>query len=277
MTKILVTTDFSINSKAGLFFAIQLASQNKFELTFFHVCHILSPTAWNFVRIEEYEKEQKKIIQEKLELFVRKIYKGLNITASKIKCVIKNSVLPQSCIREYAAENKFSFICISTRGAGKFKRFFGTNTGNLITQSEVPVIAVPYNYKPAKITSMLYASDLVHLEKELKSVVAFAKPLKAKVELLHFTSPLETLIDPEIIKLAVNKFSKYDIKLNIENTDFVKSMIANIETAIKKTKPSMLIMFTEQNRTIFQKIFLSSKAAEYSFHANVPLLVFNKT
>ena len=137
MKKILVTTDLSNKSKAGLFFAIQLASQNKFELTFFHVCHILTSTAWNFVRIEEYEKEQNKIIQEKLELFVQKIYEGLNITASKIKYVINNSVLPQSCIREYAAENEFSFICISTRGAGKFQRFLGTTTGNLITQSEI--------------------------------------------------------------------------------------------------------------------------------------------
>ena len=36
MKKILVTTDFSDKSKAGLLFAIQLAKQNKYVLTFFH-------------------------------------------------------------------------------------------------------------------------------------------------------------------------------------------------------------------------------------------------
>lgn len=277
MKKILVTTDFSDKSKAGLLFAIQLAAQYKFDLTFFHAYHILTPTAWNIVRIEKYEEEQTKIIQDKLNVFVEKIYKNLNLTKSDRKCVIKSSVFPQSCITEYAVDNKFDFICISTRGAGKLERFLGTNTANLINHSDTPVIAVPYNYKPTKITRILYASDLVHLEKELKNVVDFAKPLKAIVELLHFTSPLETIIDPKVIELAVKKFSKYNVKLHIKNTDYVKTMIANIETAIKNTKPSMLIMFTEQNRSLFQKIFLSSKSAEYSFNAKVPLLVFNKS
>jgi hypothetical protein len=38
-------------------------------------------------------------------------------------------------------------------------------------------------------------------------------------------------------------------------------------------KPSVLIMFTNQQRTFFQKLFLSSKAEELSFQAKVPLLV----
>ena len=277
MKKILVTTDFSDKSKAGLLFAIQLATQNKFDLTFFHVYNILTPTAWNFVRIEKYEKEQTKIIQDKLNVFVEEVYKGLTLTKSNKKCVIKSAVFPQSSIMEYAAENKFDFICISTRGAGKLERILGTNTANLINHSDVPIIAVPYNYKTSKITSILYASDLTNLEKELKNVVAFAKLLKSTIELLHFTSPLETIIDPKVIEIAIKKLSKFDIKLNIKNTDFVKSIVVNIESAIKKTKPSMMIMFTEQNRTLFQKIFLSSKSAEYSFNAKVPLLVFNKS
>ena len=277
MKKILVTTDFSDKSKAGLLFAIQLATQNKFDLTFFHVYNILTPTAWNFVRIEKYEKEQTKIIQDKLNVFVEEVYKGLTLTKSNKKCVIKSAVFPQSSIMEYAAENKFDFICISTRGAGKLERILGTNTANLINHSDVPIIAVPYNYKTSKITSILYASDLTNLEKELKNVVAFAKLLKSTIELLHFTSPLETIIDPKVIEIAIKKLSKFDIKLNIKNTDFVKSIVVNIESAIKKTKPSMMIMFTEQNRTLFQKLFLSSKSAEYSINAKVPLLVFNKS
>ncbi len=51
-------------------------------------------------------------------------------------------------------------------------------------------------------------------------------------------------------------------------------MVANFETIIKK-KPSMMKLFTEQNSTLFQKIFLSGKSAEYSFKAKVPLLIFN--
>ena len=277
MKKILVTTDFSNKSKAGLFFAIQLASQNKCSLTFFHAFHILTPTAWNFTRIEAHEKEQTKIVQQKLDLFVENIYNGLHTTAINIKCVVKQSVMPPSCIMDYAVENKFDFICISTRGAGKVERILGTNTGNLINHSAIPVIAVPYKYKTTAITSILYASDLAHFKKEIIQVVAFAKPLKATIELLHLTSFLENSDQLKAIKMAVKKITAYHINFNLTNRNPNESFITDFEKAIKKNKPSMMIMFTEQQRSWFDKIFLSSKSAAYSFNAKVPLLVFNKT
>lgn len=277
MKKILVTTDFSDKSKAALLFAIQLATQAKFELTFFHVHHIPTPTAWNVVRIEEYEKEQKTITKDKLHSFVEKIYAGQHIPVAIIKCVVKISVFPEAGIMEYAEANKFSFICISTRGAGKLERILGTNTGNLINHSAIPVIAVPYKYKTVTISRLLYASDFEHFEKEIIKVVAFAKPLKATIELLHLTSVLENSDNLKAIEIAVKKIAAYHINFNVTNRNPNESLVTDIETAIKKRKPAMIIMFTEQNRSWFEKIFLSSKSAEYSFNAKVPLLVFNKS
>ncbi len=277
MQKILVTTDFSYKSKAGLLFAIQLATQNKCKLTFFNVHHIPTPTAWNTVRIEEYQKDQTAITQAKLKGFVENIYADLQIPAMNIKCIVKISVFPEAVIRDYAEENKFDFICISTRGAGKLERILGTNTGNLINHSAIPVIAVPYKYITTAITSILYASDLTHFKKEIIKVVDFAKPLKATIELLHLTSVLENSAQLKAIETAVKKIAAYHISFNLTNRDPNESLITDIETAIKKRKPSMMIMFTEQNRSLFQKIFLSSKSAEYSFNAKVPILVFNKS
>ena len=276
MNKILVTTDFSSNSKAGLSFAIQLASQHKYELTFFHSYYIMKPTSWSDSKSAAYEKSEAEKIQNKLNLFVESVYKNLRIVARNIKCVIKSSVFTDSNIREYANENKFNFICISTRGAGMVQKIFGTNTSNLINHSAVPVIAIPHNYHPSKITSILYASDLINLEKELKKVVEFTKPLNAKVELLHFHYPAEITNNKKKMDIAVKNFSKHNIKLHLEDINLANTLIKNIEVAIKKTKPSMIIMFTQQNRSFFDKIFLSGNSAEYSFNSKVPMLVFNK-
>ncbi len=276
MNKILVATDLSSNSKAGLRFAIQLASQHKYELTFFHSYYIMKPTSWNDATFEAYEKIEKDKIQKKLNQFVELVYKNMAVVAKNIKCVIKSSVLPDSSIREYAHENKFTFICICTRGAGTIQKLFGTNTSNLINHSIVPVIAIPHNYRPSKITSILYTSDLVNLEKELKKVVEFAKPLKAKVELLHCNYPTEITNNKKMMDEAVKNLSKHNIKLHLEDTSFAETLITNIEATIRKSKPSMMIMFTQQNRGFFDKIFHSSNSAEYSFKANIPLLVFNK-
>jgi nucleotide-binding universal stress UspA family protein len=277
MKKILATTDFSDNSIAGLHFAIQLASQNNYELTFFHTYHTLIPTAWDVVQIENYENEQADVISEKLHVFIDNVYKDLNIVNAYYNCVIKSSVFVDTTIREYAEENSINFICISTRGAGNFKRLLGTNTSNLINKSEVPIIAVPHLYIKEAITQVLYASDLYHYEKEMEKVIAFAKPLNASIELLHLTDALETITDLDKIEAAIKKIDYYNIGFKLTPRNPNNSLVSDIEVAVKTVKPSIMVMFTEQNRSWFEKIFLSSKSAEYSFDAKVPLLVFHKS
>jgi len=277
MKTLLATTDFSENSKAGLHFSIQLASQNNFDIIFFHTYHVVIPTSWNAARIEGYERDEAEIIQRKLEVFIGNVYKDLNITSAKYTCVIKSSVFIDTTIREYAEENNVDFICICTKGAGNFKRLLGTNTGNLINNSAVPVIAVPHNYKSATITNILYVSDLFNYENEIAKVIEFAEPLKASVELLHLTSAQEKTADLAIIENAIKKidYHNVDFKTIPRNPD--NSLVSDIEVAVKEIAPSVMIMFTEQNRGWFEKIFLSSKSAEYSFNAKVPLLVFHKS
>ncbi|MCY7291620.1 MAG: universal stress protein [Ferruginibacter sp.] len=277
MKTILATTDFSDNSKAGLYFAIQLASQNNFEIIFFHTYHVLISTSWNTVRMEGYEKEEAIIVQEKLDTFIGNIYRDLNIADANYNCVIKSSVFIDTTIREYAEENNAGFICISTKGAGNFKRLLGTNTANLINYSAVPVIAVPHNYKTATITNILYVSDLFNYEKEIVKVIAFAEPLKAEVELLHLTSAQEKKADLEVIENAVKKIDYYNVGFKTIPRNPNNSLVSDIEVVVKEVEPSVMIMFTEQNRSWFEKIFLSSKSAEYSFNAKVPLLVFHKS
>lgn len=276
MDKILVTTDFSSNSKAGLRFAIQLASQHKFELTFFHSYYIANLTSMSDSAFADCERKEADKIQKKLNQFVESVYRDMDVVSKKKDCVINSAVFADSNIREYAQENKFDFICISTRGLGKLKKIFGTNTSSLITHSTVPVIAVPHNYRRSEIKNILYASDLVNLENELIKVIEFTKPLKAKVEILHFNYPTEIKTNKNVINELVKKNSKHNIKLHVEKINLAESLISNIEAVIKRSKPAMIIMFTQQNRSFFDKIFFSSNSVNYSFKAKIPLLVFNK-
>jgi nucleotide-binding universal stress UspA family protein len=276
MDKILVTTDFSSNSKAACRFAIQLASQHKCELTFFHSYYIANLGSMSGEALIAFENRETDKIQKKLNKFVEVLYKDIDASQLNKKCVIKSAVLTDSSIREYAQENNFSFICISTRGSGKLKKIFGSNTSNLITHSLVPVIAVPFNYRRSEINKIIYASDLVNIEDEVAKVNEFAKPLNAIVEILHFEYPTDNAINSIALDELIKANSGPKIKLHIEKIDLTESLILNIRSVIKKSKPSMLIMFTEQNRSFFTKIFHPSKSVNYSFNAKIPLLVFNK-
>ena len=167
----------------------------------------------------------------------------MSLDGSRAHCVLSSAVAPDGNIVDYAAKNNFDFICISTRGAGTIRKIFGTNTSTVIKKSKVPVISVPHNYKPENIDTILYASDLDSLNPELKTVINFNKSLKAKIELLHFDFPAELHLKEKIMK---------------------------------RSKPSILIMFRHTQKSIFDKIFVPSYSAEFSFISKVPLIVFAK-
>lgn len=277
MKKILVPTDFSTNSKGGVRFAIAWATRQKLELVFIHVLHILRPTRWTDTYFAKYAEEEEKSCRTKFEKFIGGIYRNMNANAGKHSFVIIQGISADITILDYCRKNHdIEYICVSTRGAGKFNKIFGTNTGNLITKSEVPVIAIPKTYKVADVKSVLYASDLHNYSEELNKVVCFALPLKAKIEVLHFTWPDEIIFDEKTFAADFRNRYKYGLKIHFEKNDAILSFVEHIQKQIKIRKPSVVIMFTNQDRTFFQKLFLSSKAEELSFQLKVPLLVFNK-
>ncbi len=255
MRKILVTTDLSTNSAAALQFAIVLASQCDVALTFLHVHHVMRPSSWNEATYAGYEKSETEKAQTTLNQFVLSMYDRLKLNPINYTCVIQNSPLVDSVIMGYAADYAFDFICVSARGAGTIEKLLGTTTANLINQSSVPVIAVPGTYRETKLTSILYASDLSRLEPQVMQVVDFARPLAAAVELLHFINPDEPITDPEIIDMAVRKFTDYPINVQIKPRDLTTTLVADIESVVKAEKPSLMIMFTQQNEGFFKRFF----------------------
>lgn len=277
MKKILVPTDFSANSRAGVRFAIHWAAHQKLDLVFLHVLNILRVTIWSDSYFANYAAQEEKLCNTKFEKFIADTYLQMNVKPGKHSHLIVQGISADISILDYCSKTSgIDYICISTRGAGKFKKIFGTNTGNLITKSEVPVLAVPQNYKVADVKSVLYATDLRNYTAEIKKVVDFAQPLKTKIEVVHFSWPDEISFDEKTIEAAFKKHFKYGLKLHFEKNDGSHSLIENLEKQIRIRKPSVVVMFTNQRRTFFQKLFLSSKSEELSFEAKVPLLVFNK-
>ena len=186
MKKILVPTDFSANSKSGIRFAIHWAALQKLELVFVHILHVLRSTQWSDSYFKKYAEQEEKFCRIKFETFIAGIYRQMKLKQGKYSSIILYGISADITILDYCRKSPgFDYICISTRGAGKFKKIFGSNSGNLITKSEVPVLVIPKTYRFAGITSVLYATDFRNYSEELKEVFAFAQPLKTKVEVLH--------------------------------------------------------------------------------------------
>lgn len=276
MEKILVPTDFSNNSKSGLRFAIRLAARNKSPLVFVHTTQIERPLKEiNEADYEAHKQQEIEKLRDKLQRFITGVYRALKQDEGEYSCEIVEGIKADISLIDYCKKHQdIGFIVISTRGASFLNKVLGTNTGNLITKSPIPVIAVPKDYRSKPLRNILYSTDLENLEKEFDTVLKFAKPRGLSVEVLHFSTPSTLENEGELEKLDVK--AGYPVKVLKKKADINKSMINKLQEQIEKTKPSMVALFTNQERTFFEKLFLSSMAEELSFKSQVPLLVFNK-
>jgi nucleotide-binding universal stress UspA family protein len=276
MKKILVTTDLSANAKAGLHFAIQLASQNKYQLTILHVTHILKPTTWSDAAYRSFEKSELEKKDTELHEFVTKITNDTEFSTQIPPCIVLKGGSVVKTIIQYAMENGFNYICTGRNGSGMTIKLFGSTVSALISESGLPIIAVPENYQKTPITSITYVSDLTNIEHELKEVVDFTDSLKIKVELLHFQVPMDYLQSPKELEDITEKLKNYNVVTKFDALDYRKSFIKNMDMIFKETKPSMVIMFTKPRKGLFEKIFFSSISADYAHLSKTPLLIFKK-
>jgi nucleotide-binding universal stress UspA family protein len=279
MNRILVPTDFSTNSVAGIQFAMHLANVTGAELEFIYVSY-LHTSVYQLAHVTEESVDtdkEKSTYLSKLETFVSAIYAEMDIPPKKHVLQVIQGVRADSAILNYTEKHQqFDYICISSKGAGSIDRIFGTNTGNLVTKSIIPVIVVPQLFKVSTITKIIYASDLLDFEIELKKVLAFAKPMRSAVEIVHF-APDITLVPDEYINQDYNKKYEYGLSFHFEKTNPLHTLLRNLRDKITDMRPSLLVLFTKQDRSFFQKLFLSSVAEGLSFQAIVPMLIINKT
>lgn len=276
MQKILVTTDFSTHSKAGLRFAIQLATQKEVELVFFHCFQALIPTTIHRERIENAVQEQAQEQLQRLEKFIAKLYKSMKVMAGAHKCVVVESLDPEHAILHYTHHHAIQYICMSTRGAGTLLKIVGTNTSNVILKSPVPVLVVPHTYRTQPIQRIMYASDLEDIHAEMPTVVKFAQSLSAPVDLVNFYYPESMPLDSETLATMWKlKYSSLD-RVFLQPFQLDEGFADQLSGLVKKVKPSIVVFFTQTNRTWFDKIFRVGRSEGFSFVTKKPMLVYRK-
>jgi len=275
--KILVTTDFSNNSKAAIQFAVNFLNQVKdAELIFYSAVEMMQPNSWNLSFFNKYVIEEKNRLHKELEKFVASTAGVNKSLVQKSKFVIDFTQGTEKAIIDYAAKSKCQFICIATNGAGVLRKLMGTHTSYLVNHSTVPVMAIPSKYKTKAIKKITYVSDFENLTPELNKVAKLTELLKSQTEALHYARMGTN--HPETIK-KTKTFSKpaYSrIKANVLETNIEYSLVDRLTKYIEKQHPDLIILFTRQKKGFFEQLFLPSKAAELTFSTKIPTLIYPK-
>jgi nucleotide-binding universal stress UspA family protein len=283
MPSIIVPSDFSKNSTIALRYAIQLCKISKLDLIVFHASHI-SAYALSAASTEEQmtlllqEDETSKM--EKLQDQVNKAYKYLNVAKipAGTRLLVQYNPMVVERTLELATEQKASMIIMGTHGAtGINKFFFGSNTSVMISKSDIPVLAIPENYKWNAPKDILFASDLENMGKELKQLLPLAVSIKANIRVLYLDYGIDA--DDKKMKKALEtiKASGYKkIKLEIQKASIEETLVSQIKKHIAKNKPDILVMFTRE-RTMWDRLFgKGSKTEDMSTSLSTPLLTYKK-
>ena len=275
--KLLITTDFSVNSKGAIRFAKSLAKQSSdIEATFYHSVHFMKPTAWSDAFFKSYKEEEIERLTVELKKFVFSTIGQDKDNFTNVKFVIDSAISTEKDILRYAEKNKIDFICIATQGAGLLRKIMGTHTSYIVNNSKTPVLVIPSHYRAKVLKKVTYLSDFENLKKEIDKVSKFSGTVKCGLDVLHYSSIIFDKNKFERNKSLFSTEEYKNIKLNIVKNNLELSLVDRISQFISKSKPELLIMFTKREKSFFETIFLPSKSAELTYTTKIPVLIYSK-
>lgn len=275
--KLLVTTDFSANSKGAIRFAQTLAKQSKnVEVIFYHAIHIMKPTRWSDAFFKGYKDEEIERISAELKKFIQSVIGKDKAKFAVVKFVVDNCISTEKDIIKYAEKNKIDFICIATQGAGMLRKVMGTHTSYIVNNSKIPVMVIPSHYRSKPIQNATYLSDFENLKSELLKISKFSTDISLHLEVLHYPSIVIDKKKFEKNKELFNTKEFENTKLNIKKNNVELSLVDRVAKYVQKSKLELLIMFTKREKSFFESIFLPSKSAELTYSTKIPVLIFSK-
>lgn len=273
MKKILVPIDTSKVSKGAVIYAANLATTLGGEIILLSVINASSTSStlinWRILE-EKLVRRDRENVTKMLEEIREEIGSGMRITHRQALGFPVHEM-----INSFVIENKIDLVVMGTGGASGLKKLLtGTNTASVIDTSRVPVIAVPKTTKPKPIRKIIYATDMSHLDEEIKTIARFAKPFDADVEVVHLAGEGHRKRNRTELERILVRMARYR-KIHLSVTRGV-DIAGSLRALASKHKADLIVMFTHE-LDFFEKLFGKGNTRQVAFDSTVPLLAFNRT
>jgi nucleotide-binding universal stress UspA family protein len=275
MVNILVPTDLSELSKVAAVYAIKLANSLDGHVTLLHVINIIQPTRASMrLRLKALEEELVAFANEDMENLIRELTKSARPNVQVNYRVAKGSSFNQTVKRE-AKKARAGLIVMGTRGASGLKKYvIGSNTASVLEISHIPVLAVPELASFVRFKNVVYATDLKHVDKELKTLIPLVERFGSTVHLIHVTSSLKHVNAVEKkVESIVNKCSYRKVVYRVMVNEDIDEAIDHYVSVVKA---DLLTTFTHEH-SFYEKLFNRSITRKIAFQSKVPLLAFRQS
>jgi nucleotide-binding universal stress UspA family protein len=271
--KILVLTDFSHLSNVGMKYAARMSHTIDAEYTIVNVVRVEGIPKSN-MRLKSIEKSMLEAANHEGELLVKEMLRETRVgTKVQFKTVKGHTV--SETVERYVRKNPTSLVVMGSQGASSLKKMrLGGTAVSVIETCPVPVLTVPKWAGFKNFGTVVYASDLKNIQKELDTIIPFAKLFNTTVHMVHVVDSIYKNVDA--LKTEVEKLLQ---KVNYSKIDFRILIDENVPQAIdhfiKSSKADLLTTFTHE-LTLYEKLFGLSVTRTLAYQGNIPLLAFKR-
>lgn len=276
MKRILVPTDFSTCADNAIDFAVQSAKILPVEILLLNAFELSGDIYTDYMGVnKEFNQSQLQAVNNKLAQLKNSIKATEGIIVDT--CVFTGTV--KESIAEVTNKKNIDLVVMGTAGANGLKeKLWGSKTAAIIGKSQVPVIAVPLEYKWKRPQNILLATN--HFEKDtalLDIVFELADFYQAQIHVAVFTNE----VNDEAITFMehARKIPEYEamLKALFKNETIIVAHLfgqhfeETLQEYIRQHEIDIVTLLTHK-RSFADRIFHPSITKRMSYHTKIPLL-----
>lgn len=276
MKKILFPTDFSETANNAFVHALEFANIVNGELLLLHTFEL--PILDDQFFLINYASIYDSVEVADFERFKNEIPKMKAIAAKRHleHIVIKHRLVNGDLLhnmKSFVANDKIDFVIMGTNSVSDWTSFFlSSNTGNVISEIDVPVLCVPVNSEYKKIHTIGFTTRYREKDKsELWKILKIAKKTNAKVKSLYVKTSHSDVSD-DVIKEWEKEFTGENVEFLVFLSDEVKETILDF---VLFKDIDILAMITYK-RSFFESIFDPSFTKKIAKEVSIPILVMHE-
>lgn len=270
---ILVLTDFSPLSMVAVEYAGKISHKLEAEYSIVNIVRLDGLPKSN-MRLKSIEKSMIEGAKQEGEKLVHELQKNARI-GSRISFQALKGHTVADFVQRYVKKNPTDLVVMGTQGATSLKKFrLGGTAVSVIELCPVPVLVIPKWAVFKDFGTVVYASDLKNIQKELDTIVPFARIFNSAVHMVHVVPAIDKSV--ELLKSETDKLIQ---KANYDKLDFRVIIDEDVPEAIdgfiKSSKADLLTTFTHE-LSLYEKLFGLSVTRTLAYQGNIPLLAFKR-
>jgi nucleotide-binding universal stress UspA family protein len=272
--EILAPTDFSLASETSYSYARMMAHFLNARLDVLHVFGV--PASSKFQSIQELEDKETQALQAaraKMAEFIKRMKTSTPFVAPSEHHLVKFGIAFEQVLN-LTEHVPYSMVIMGTKGANNVEtKLFGTNTSTLLSDSPIPILAVPEGYPVAQPRTILAALEPNNTDLgKLDLLKCIADALGAQLYVLslttnhsasectHFLQKVHTALQMPRMKVAVRE---------------ANDVIEGIYEAVDEVKADLLVM-VQHKRGFFERFFSASVTNKVVTRPHLPVLALRQ-